>query len=148
MREILFRAKRVDTGEWVEGYYCPCVFGSFPASPAIICAEDLKNGRWKPTRVWENTLCEYTGLKDKNGRKIFEGDILCYDDSIECKYLGYVRNEMETGDCCGDGIYGWTLSEEGADFYGVNVAGYNCIKVIGNIYDNPELLEEMHRNET
>lgn len=42
VREPLFRAKRVDTNEWIEGYYCLCVFGSFPAEPCIICADELE----------------------------------------------------------------------------------------------------------
>ena len=83
MREILFRAKRLDGREWVEGYY--------------LCNEsngDHKIYAQSPTRpngiaVWlidPSTLCQFTGLRDKNGERIWEGDILEYTRDLESGY--------------------------------------------------------------
>lgn len=141
MREILFRGKRVDNGEWVLGYYCPCVFGNFPAEPAIIDADELKNGRWAPVKVLLETVRQYTGLTDKNGKKIFEGDIIkewshwhknlsatvsdigCY--LVVCDYLGSLYLKKNTS--CGE--------------VSTSLIRTSIVEVIGNIYDNPELLE-------
>ena len=64
MREILFKAKRVDNGEWVEGYYMNRVNH-----------EIIQEGTWIIWEVDKNTICQYTGLTDKNGNKIWENDI-------------------------------------------------------------------------
>lgn len=69
MKEILFRGRRVDNGEWVYGYYCPCVFGNFPAEPAIIDADELKKGRWAPVRVIHGTVSEYTSLTELRAKQ-------------------------------------------------------------------------------
>ena len=77
-REILFRGKRVDNGEWIEGYFLPgnerqslhpCIFVYLPETQSFECFD-----------IDIDTLGEYTGLTDKNGlTKIFEADIVAYD---------------------------------------------------------------------
>ena len=132
MRGILFKAKRKDNGEWVEGYY--------RADPDLnmrfICGWDYylsENGLEREPFEYEidpDTLCQYTGLTDKNGEKIWENDI--------------VRNKK--GDI---GVAQWF--EEHAAFMIWNKTK-NCvcylaendfskIEVNGNVFDNLELLE-------
>lgn len=125
MREILFRAKTASTDnpEWVEGYY------AFDETHWI----ESKSIEY-PERVWEanpinpETLGEFTGIKDRNGVKVFEGDILRADNG----HIGYVifRNGSFVKVCFCHKLNIYT-------FYGDNET------VIGNIYDNPELLEEV-----
>ena len=146
MRDILFRGKRVDNGEWVYGYYCPCVFGNFPAEPAIIDADELKKGRWAPVRVIPETVGQYTGLTDKKGKKIFEGDIVKLTD----KSFGYKwKAVVEFGNPNGNYTWGWQLKPIGKAknvntdilcWVEMEETGAFC-EVIGTIYDNPELLE-------
>ena len=82
MREILFKAKRLDNGEWVEGYLVkyPSAIQVGDCSPWYIQVPpvdpDDSGGKYN---VDPSTVCEWTGLKDKNGKRIFEGDILSYN---------------------------------------------------------------------
>ena len=69
MREILFKAKRLDNGEWVEGYYIGPI-GVLDVHE-ICDVHDITGPR---VEVDPSTVCQYTGLKDKNGKRIFEGD--------------------------------------------------------------------------
>ena len=133
-REILFRGKRVDNGEWVEGYYVKC----FRAS---ILKHYIYEGIWetygnKYVEVIEETVGQYTGLKDKQGKKIFEDDIVrfIFDINIIDDYLwlsltdkqkkdGYILTHIEIPE-----IYTYSLPDE--------------IEVIGNIFEHPELLQE------
>lgn len=135
MREILFRGKRNDTGEWI--------FGS------IVHQTDYygdKCDRWfiiegdhtndydigYPIEVQKETVGQFTGLLDKNGTKIFEGDILTDPD-----YPGHTTGAIYYGrtncSCCG-GVYGF-YSKEDAD-----LRNADDLTVIGNIHDNPEML--------
>ena len=131
MREILFRAKREDNGEWAYGYYVclPDVAGSVSMLHVPAGNPDESN---KTYYVKKSTVGQFTGLTDKNGTKIFEGDIIqTYDPDDGYAVVRYDETETE--------FY--------ADFIGENVyygLGGNFriddIEIIGNIYDNPELI--------
>ena len=132
MREILFRGKRKDSGEWIEGWYCgkTCIdpFGEAVESSQIIESKYLF---WH--EVVPETVGQYTGLTAKNGVKIFEGDIMEYvnDDGTKAHYVVCVDGEMGS----------WVASLIGSV---ANVPlGYaiKIFEVIGNRFDNPELLE-------
>lgn len=141
-REILFRGKRKDNGEWVYGYYLPWhavtdLQGNEPY--AQIFEEHKVKGKYV-TKGWAkvkfNTVGEYTGLTDKNGKKIFEGDI------IKPYLIGgaYDRFLFSNGVVVFEyGAFRIKDSRQSTPLssYAPRVA----FEVIGNIYDNPELLE-------
>lgn len=137
MREILFRGKRTDNGEWVEG------------SLHVEWSETDRHGnrhrfyriideRFSIKYVDPETVGQYTGLTDKNGKKIFEGDIVPIvrrPDYFD--YAGVDYNALITfakgGFCITNGKLGLLCQA-------VNMGDF---EVIGNIHDNPELLEEI-----
>ena len=127
MREILFRGKRLNNGKWVEGYF----FRQYGSNEIITADNELYY------HVLPETVGQYTGLKDKNGTRIFEGDILSahFDDA-------FPDEETRGWVCWHD--YGWhirigahldTLESDWVSHY---------FEIIGNIHDNPELLEGEH----
>lgn len=139
-REILFKAKRIDNGEWVEGYYVYCRKRHYilPVLNKAI-GFDEREDEW--VEVDPDTLCQYTGLTDKNGRKIWENDIVncwtCIDIGDFANYrveIGYV--EMNYGSFGLHRIQDDTYCRPFKDYF----EGYN-LHIIGNIFDNPELLE-------
>lgn len=92
MREILFKAKRIDNGEWVEGCYTECKGKTFIGIGTSIGIDVLK-GFCTPVIRWfevdPKTLCQFTGLCDKNGKRIWENDMTDYqcgmvDDRNQC----------------------------------------------------------------
>jgi uncharacterized phage protein (TIGR01671 family) len=132
MREILFRGKRKDNGGWVGGYYCGKVNKTFfsPAEDsAQIIDEDLF---WY--EVIPETVGQYTGLTDKNGKKIFEGDICRNTKTKEVVSVGW------HGTMAG---YVWSKPRKDARLYdfGELFRAYDRYEVIGNIHDNPEMLK-------
>lgn len=132
MREILFRGKREDTGEWVYGYYSalPDCAGTVHMIESPAPNPDETNVTYF---VDPSTVGQFTGLMDKNGTKIFEGDIL--SEPERPKYTtGAIYYGRSNCSCC-DGVYGF-YSEECADLR--NAA---WLTVIGNIHDNPDLLK-------
>lgn len=133
MREILFRGKRVDNGEWVYGD----LQHDYNGEPR--CISDYCGAN----PVDPSTVGQYTGLKDKNGKQIFEGDILSIP--FEEDRSPYEENSIyyEKGEVYFDTErYGWYVrfreyNEE------ISLWEYDNMddEVISNIYDNPELLE-------
>ena len=141
MREILFRGKRLDNGEWVYGSFIQVEHedGSFTA--AIFPQKDAGGD----AEVSPATVGQYTGLRDKNGKRIFEGDILRIakiSDGLGSYYhppLDYPVNVVVKWDLC---AWMWeTLCEDKRYISFPNAwCHYEC-EIIGNIHDNPELLE-------
>lgn len=130
MREILFRAKRIDNGEWVVGSLLVSKTGKtyiryYPAGDSKTSLQ---------TAVDPDTVGQYTGLTDKNGKMIFEGDILeahfdeYFPENATVVKVIWHENGFGTkqGDFCPD-----PLCANDCEAW----------EVIGNIYDNPKLLE-------
>lgn len=126
-REILFKAKRIDNGEWVEGIPIRTHIGLF------MCFDENPHychmyGYMEIDRIIkvdENTLCQYTGLTDKNGNKIWENDI------VRGNINGYK----------GVFVINWNDIECRFSFPTIARVKGNDYEVIGNIFDNHELLE-------
>lgn len=135
MREILFRGKRIDTGEWIEGWYCKQVFSRWPLKSCIIPSQLAEAGEISHFAIIPETVGQYTGLTDIHGVKIFEGDI------IEA-HFDELFPDLATTLIVVWSDYGWF----GRDMEG-NVDSLeqkwvsDFFEIIGNIHDNPELLE-------
>ena len=129
-REILFKAKRVDNGEWVEGYYVFCRKRHYilPIVNKIIGYDEREDG-W--IEIDPETLCQYIGLKDKNGKKIWENDI------VKCRHSQSFGNVKWY---CGDYI-GWCVDDVYDCEQQFDKDMFDTCEVIGNVFDNPELLE-------
>lgn len=120
---FLFRAKRIDNGEWVAGNLIDAPDGRNAISET--------SGDWELYEVIPSTICQCTGLKDKNGNLIYENDIV----------TGRFGNEIITG-CIRYGSNAqFYIDRKG--MYGIYLDNsQDWLDVIGNIFDNPELLEQ------
>ena len=140
MREILFKGKRIDNGEWVEGFYYKmsettyCFAEDYERNPVpehhYILQERMTD--WGlPNQIIQievdpESICQFTGLCDKSGNKIWENDILKYEwgeeriDVVEYQPPIFTYSKSMR----------WSLNRD---------------EVIGNIFDNPELLQEEHK---
>lgn len=137
MREILFRGKRVNNGEWVEGIYYPVKYSGFsiPGGTDYNILTYPSGGGEIQAQVISETIGQYTGLTDKNGVKIFEGDIVTYNK----EYGGETREKGTVYWC--DGAF-WVENVQDEEGYGLLGALVKYqLEVIGNVHDNPELLE-------
>lgn len=139
MRQILFKAKRLDNGEWVEGYYVYCRKRHYilPVLNKAIGFEERED-EW--IEIAPDTLCQFTGLTDKNGKKIWENDIISISAysyyEPEDDYFGIVTYCEE--DAC------WALkNNERFDEVICECFGSYTTEIVnhGNIFDNAELLE-------
>lgn len=142
-REILFRSQRVDNDEWVEGYYYPMFQDD---SEAFI----LSKNDGIVYQVIPESVCQFTGLTDKNGTKIFEGDIIFNDKKtiLTCKEdprLYLVKWENGEYGCNKNSDTVWLKQKPSFIFEKINPIGKNYmslifnqnnIEVVGNIYDN------------
>lgn len=138
MREIVFRGKRKDNGKWIEGYYFKKLNlyteDGFPLYHGIADLPPFG------AEVIPETVGQFTGLVDRNGKRIFEGDIIkdCdYDHIHTVRYFGDedypafdCHPEIQFCECNG-------LS---------HLVAVSAIEVIGNIHDNPELLGRSNEN--
>lgn len=158
-REIKFRGRRLDTGEWVYGYLCENTNGE-------ICIQEIVrkviNGFAVPNRlhpVNPATIGQYTGMRDKNGKEIYEGDII----EINYKYeYQSVQGVIPDQDCICVGIVTYMedslrftirlikaefpLNREFEDaeyvYVPFEIFDFEGIEIIGNIHDNKNLLED------
>lgn len=129
MHDIEFRGKRTDNGEWVYGYVCR--YGWTGKENTYILpnyASALYSIEVNP-----ETVGQYTGLKDKNGTKIFEGDIV--DVLYDVNYIGVATERIGVFEVVHNGCF---MGQKGGVRYHF-IPSDECT-VIGNIYDNPELL--------
>lgn len=134
MREILFRAKRIDNGEWVEGYYLKTTLGKDiePSDVIFVPFKINRSGQWGWIKVFSETLCQYTGMVDKNGNRIWENDIVKHEIS---GIIGTVKwyEEDYVGWCVDDVYVGKQQS--------TNEMWSEC-EVIGNVFDDKHLLAD------
>lgn len=129
MREILFRGKRTDNGEWVEGYCYKAKYCRTDDELRDYITIPHLNEYNVPSSnyvVDSSTVGQYAGLKDKNGTKIFEGDIILLRGDEEPYQVVFDESCFH--------VYDISVCYVMNNFYDYE------IEVIGNIYDNPELL--------
>ena len=126
----LFRAKRIDNGKWIEGGFCKSSDGR------TYMVGVSKRGYIDGLEVIPDTICQCTGLKDKNGKLIWENDIVEAWSQGRCA-IGKIKHRI-------DGT--WIMYpawQNGEMWYLLpNDDGITTVEVIGNIFDNPELMNE------
>ena len=139
MRKIKFRAKRLDNGKWVFGVPIPNSYGDRVFFIPLLLTDKIaypfeRLVDWV-VEVMPETIGQYTGLKDKNGVEICEGDIVetVYNGEVFAGVVVYDLNEVDF------------KVTDGKEKYGRNfqyLTGNDENEVVGNIYENPELLKD------
>lgn len=139
MREILFRAKRTDSEEWVEGFY-QFIDWIYPSTGELAERKYyIRQIRSQDAfEVNPDTICQYTGMTDKNGNKIWENDII----KVRANNRAFI-SQIEWDDYS----KGFTFQDSKSTWCGMDAfATGGCYRfgceVIGNIFDNADLLKE------
>ena len=127
MREILFRGKREDNGEWVEGFYLYTEENTHPVIIDMKCRSHI---------IIPETVGQYTGLTDNNGERIWEGDIVRCKQERGNEGICVVREFNGSFLVCP--ITGNLLE---MTLYSYWYNDYDLVEIIGNETDNPELLK-------
>ena len=147
MREILFKAKRKDNGKWVEGQY------AYINNPLTENGEPIRHLICNGTNIFNyeinlDTLCQYTGLTDKNGKKIWENDIVRFQfDNDDCPFPNKDTKKRLGKIFFSDFRASWSIAMGRKGNKRINndlfkyVQNGNRVEVIGNIFDNADLLE-------
>lgn len=128
--EILFRGKRLDNAEWMKGFYAQSGDRTF-----IIFDNDFAVGYVSMKEIIPATAGRYTGLMDKHGQRIFEGDIVeCWSEGVKAK--GTVQQRK-------DGLWIIYPAWQKTVMWGLCPDEYShtTVEIIGNIHDTPELVE-------
>ena len=143
MREILFKAKRIDNGKWIEGCYAESKGNTFIGIDISI-GIDVFEVFCTPIIRWieidPETICQFTGFYDKNGNRIWDNDIVNTNSNLRAQIkFGLYSNSFSTRKY-NQGFYMDFMDNE----YYRHELGYWAGKsvVIGNIFDNKELLQE------
>lgn len=139
MREILFKAKRIDNGEWVEGSLLQTTAVSLKSF--IVESACYTFGKWDWNNCIEvdtDTICQYTGLTDKNGNKIWENDVVRYYDEL----VNMVKEDLVKWNETHASFTRLHESRMGLQYLYIDEGIANRCEVIGNIFNNPELIGE------
>ena len=158
IREVIFRGKRTDNGEWIEGFYSAEEYNPYIEKIEYIPRIQII-GKCVSLGVIPETVGQYTGLTDKNGKRIFEGDIFKFDDEVwESSYTS-CGTEYDSFAVENYGVVGFDEDMARFDFikykfhensveadlhenHTIDFSEFVCeLEVIGNIHDNPELLK-------
>lgn len=149
MREILFKTKRKDNGKWVEGYYYKMSETTYcfkedyerkPVSEHHYILQERMTDWGLPNQIVQieidsETLCQFTGLCDKNGKKVWENDILM-------AHLDESYPEDATYETVEWNVAGWVTHEtDSTDRQYLDEFDLEHYEAIGNIFDNPELAQ-------
>ena len=148
MRDIKFRGKRIDNGEWVEGYYYKAKYCRTDDELCDYITVPHPKEYNEPSShyiVNPKTVGQYTGLTDKNSKRIFEGDMIKpFDDEIDKMVVEFRLGQFLLclyGERGYMAEYGWEESGNYGCFEAEPLSSYgDDVEVIGNIHDDPELL--------
>ena len=132
MRNVLFRGKRIDNGEWVQGDLIHRLI--WASLLCIIRVSDDGFDHYEEYEVDPETVGEYTGLMDKNGTKVFEGDIVGLDVQS-----GKTRDVVVWSDGEYNGVAGFRLKSRA--LYSITSYNRQYFEIVGNVWDNADLLE-------